>query len=221
MTNETAVSPLAAILAVIISFLLLIFVGGALALLLGYGVALIISELLVATVPLSYMLLKRVHIRSYIGSEFKPETILRGLVLAGALLLFDIVVSAVLTPILGTSQAVEESNKIITDTSSSSIGLLMIVIGLCLAGVCEEFTFRAFLLNTIDRKYSFLPALIVSSLAWGLFHFDPQLVYIISAFLAGLVLGYIYHRWHSYVTCAIAHSTYNLIILAILLFVSR
>jgi membrane protease YdiL (CAAX protease family) len=109
----------------------------------------------------------------------------------------------------------------ISDLSGSYLGLLYITIGLFLAGICEEFTFRAFLLNTINRRYSFLPALIVSSLAFGLFHFDPQMVYIISTFLLGLVLGYIYYRYKSYVTCAIAHSTLNLIVLVILLLASR
>lgn len=217
MTNQNTVTPFAAVLAVIVSFLLLLFVGGALALLLGYGLALILSELLIIVVPLTYMLSKHVDVRSYIGLEIKPRTILRGVALGGALLLFDILVTSVLTPILGTSQAAEESNRIITDLGGSPVGLLSVAIGLSLAGVCEEFTFRAFLQNTINRKYSFLPALVVSSAAWGLFHFDPQMIYFVYAFLSGLVLGYIYHRWNSYVTTAITHATYNLIVLAILM----
>jgi membrane protease YdiL (CAAX protease family) len=43
------------------------------------------------------------------------------------------------------------------------------------------------------------------------------MIYFVYAFLAGLVLGYIYHRWNSYVTSAITHATYNLIVLAILM----
>jgi membrane protease YdiL (CAAX protease family) len=217
VANQNTVSPLAAVLAVIASFLLLIFVGGTLALLLGYGPALILSELLVIVVPLTYMLSKHVDIKTYIGSQIKPGTILRGVALGGALLLFDIAVSSILTPIIGTSQAAEESNTLIKNLGGSPLGLLSVAIGLSLAGVCEEFTFRAFLLNTINRKYSFLPALLVSSAAWGLFHFDPQMIYFVYAFLAGLVLGYIYHRWNSYVTSAITHATYNLIVLAILM----
>jgi membrane protease YdiL (CAAX protease family) len=86
-----------------------------------------------------------------------------------------------------------------------------------LAGVCEEFAFRAFLQNTINRRYSFIPAIIGSSVAFGIFHFDPQLVYILSAIVLGLALGYIYHRWNSYLVAAIAHSTVNLIVLVTLL----
>ena len=221
VTNENIVSPLAAILAVTASFLLVMFVGGASAILLGYGPASILSELLVILVPLGYLWSKHVDIRNYVGIEIKRGTIVKGVAFGGVLLLFDLVVATTLTAIFGPSQAVVESNKIVTDLSSSYLGLLYITIGLALAGICEEFTFRAFLLNTINRRYSFLSALTISSLAFGLFHFDPQIVYVISTFLAGLVLGYIYHRYNSYVTCALAHSTLNLIVLTILVLASK
>jgi membrane protease YdiL (CAAX protease family) len=93
-----------------------------------------------------------------------------------------------------------------------------VIAALALAGVCEEFTFRGFLQSTLTRRYSFIPAVIVSAVTFGIFHPDPQLVYILSAFTAGLVLGYVYYRWNSYVVSAVAHSTVNLVVLAVLLF---
>jgi membrane protease YdiL (CAAX protease family) len=117
--------------------------------------------------------------------------------------------------IFGQSEAVEESNKLIIDMSSSLEGLVLVIATLTLAGICEEFTFRGFLQNAINNKYSSGVALLASSLAFGLLHFDPQAVYTISAFLLGLVLGYVYHRWHSYTVSATAHATLNLIILAL------
>jgi membrane protease YdiL (CAAX protease family) len=136
----------------------------------------------------------------------------------GALLLFvDIIVSVALTAIFGVSQAVEESNTMITDLSSSTSGLVAVIVALSLAGFCEEFAFRGFLQSTLTRRYSFIPAVIVSAVTFGLFHFDPQLVYILSALTAGLVLGFIYHHWNSYVVSALAHSTLNLVVLAALL----
>jgi len=221
MTNQNVISPLAAILAVIASFFLILFGGAASLILLGYGPASIIIELLVILVPLGYMLLKHVDIKSYVGIEIKRGTIVRGIAFGGVLLLLDLVVAGALTTIFGPSQAVEDSNKLIMDLSSSFLGLLYVTVGLFLAGVCEEFTFRAFLLNSINRRYSFVPALIISSLAFGLFHFDPQIVYTIATFSLGLVLGYVYYRYKSYVTCAVAHSTLNLIVLAISLLVLR
>jgi len=216
VTNENVISPLAAILAVVASLLLVMFGGAASAILLGYGPATIIIELLVILVPLGYMWSKHIDIKTYVGMEIKRGTIVKGIAFGGALLLFDLFVTTMLTTILGPSQVVEESNQLVTDISSSSLGLLYVTVGLFLTGICEEFTFRAFLLNTINRKYSFVSALVISSLAFGLFHFDPTFVYTISTFLLGLVLGYIYHHYKSYVTSAIAHSTLNLIILTVL-----
>ena len=212
-----AVSPLYAILVITVTFFLILFLGALFFLTLGTGPALVLTELLVLIVPLSYMLLKRINIKSYVGLDVKPKFIMLGFA-SGILLFFlDIGVSFVLTSIFGVSQAVEESNAMITSLGASTSGLILVTLALSLAGVCEEFAFRGFLQNTINRRYSFIPAVIISSVAFGLFHFDPQLVYIFSALIAGLALGYIYHRWNSYVVSAIAHSTVNLIVLVILL----
>ncbi len=216
---EQTVSPLAAILAFIVSFLLLQFVGGAILLTLGEGFASPSFELLIAVAPFSYMLLKHINIRRYIGSTVSPKIIILGLAAGGMLLFISIFASGVLTAIFGVSQAIEEQNNTITNLAASPLGLLSVLISLSLSGFCEEFTFRAFLQNSINRKYSFAPALIVSSLAFGLTHFDPQVVHIVAAFIAALFLGYVYHRWNSYVVSALAHSTMNFIVFAILLLV--
>jgi membrane protease YdiL (CAAX protease family) len=212
-----AIPTLDAVLVIIVTFVLVILLGAVFTLTLGTGPALILSELLILIVPLTYMLVKRVNIRSYIGLEVKPKFILIGIISGVAILVIDIVTSGALTAIFGVSQAVEESNAIIASLSASPSGLIAVITALSLAGVCEEFAFRAFLQNAINRRYSFIPAIIGSSVAFGIFHFDPQLVYILAAVVVGLVLGYVYHRWNSYLVAAIAHSTVNLIVLATLI----
>jgi membrane protease YdiL (CAAX protease family) len=212
-----AVPTLDAVLVMVVTFFLVLFLGAIFIFTLGSGPALVLSELLILIVPLGYMLFKHVDIKRYVGLDVNPKLVLLGLA-SGALLLFvDIIVSAVLTAIFGVSQAIEESNTMITDLSSTTWGLIAVISALGLAGVCEEFAFRGFLQNTLTRRYSFIPAVIVSAVTFGLFHFDPQLVYMLSALTAGLVLGYVYHRWNSYVVSAIAHSTLNLVVLAALL----
>jgi len=212
-----AVPILDAALVIVVTFVLVLFLGAILFLVLGSGPALVLSELLILIVPLGYMLVKHVDIKRYVGLNVNPKLVLLGLA-SGALLLFvDIIVSAVLTAIFGVSQAVEESNTIITDLSASTGGLITVIAALSLAGFCEEFAFRGFLQSTLTRRYSFIPAVIVSAVTFGFFHFDPQLVYTLSAISAGLVLGYVYHRWNSYVVSAIAHSAVNLVVLVTLL----
>ncbi|MBN1245296.1 CPBP family intramembrane metalloprotease [Candidatus Bathyarchaeota archaeon] len=213
-----AVPTVDAVLVILVTFVLVLFLGSLFYLVLGSGLALVLSELLILIIPLGYMLIKHVNIKRYVGLDVTPKLVMLGFA-SGALLLFvDIIVSVALTSIFGVSQAVEESNAIITDLSTSTEGLIAVVAALALAGVCEEFAFRGFLQSTLTRRYSFIPAVFASAFVFGLFHFDIQLVYILSALTAGLVLGYVYYRWNSYVVAAIAHSTVNLVVLVVLLF---
>lgn len=217
--NSTAISPLAAILAVVATFLLSLFLGATFIILFGYSFALISGEILLIVVPLGYMLYRRVDVRSYIGLKVKPRTILLGLAFGAFLFLFDLVVVNVLTSVFGVSEVVEETNESLLNMSGSPQGLLSVIVALSLAGVCEEFTFRGFLQTAINSRYSSRVALLVSSIGFALFHFDPQALYTISTFLMGLIFGYIYYRWRSYVVSAVAHVTLNLIVLTIILFV--
>jgi membrane protease YdiL (CAAX protease family) len=139
-----------------------------------------------------------------------------GIALGVAILVFDVFISTWLVLIFGPSKAVEESNTLIANASSTSFGAALVIVALLLAGICEEFTFRGFLQTAINRKYSFGIALAVSSIAFGLFHFDPQAVYTISAFFVGLIFGYIYHHWHSYLVPVAAHATVDLITMTII-----
>ena len=214
--KKVPVSTIEAVLVIVVTFVLIMLLGSIFYLALDTGLALVISELIILIVPLGYLLYKRVNIKSYIGLDVNPRLVLWGFVSATILLSVDIAVSAVLFIIFGESQAVIESNTLITDLSTTPSGLIYVATALGLAGVCEEFAFRGFLQNTLTRRFSFIPAVITSAFVFGLFHFDPQLVYIISAMSAGLVLGYIYHHWNSYIVAAIAHSSVNLIVLAML-----
>ncbi len=210
------VSTVEAVLVMIVTFVLLFLLGSIFYLALDTGLALVISELIILIVPLGYLLYKRVNIKSYIGLDVNPRLVLWGFVSAAILLSVDIAVSAVLLIIFGDSQAVIDTNTLITNLSATPSGLVYVATALGLAGVCEEFAFRGFLQSTLTRRFSFIPAVITSAFVFGLFHFDPQLVYIISAVSAGLVLGYIYHHWNSYIVVTIAHSSVNLIVLAML-----
>jgi membrane protease YdiL (CAAX protease family) len=213
-------STLEAVLVIVVTFGLVMLLGGLFYIVLDPGLALVLSEVIILAVPLGYLLYKRVDVKRYVGLDVNPQLVLWGFVSAAILLSVDIAVSAVLLIVFGESQAVVESNTLITDLSATPLGLVYVATALGLAGVCEEFAFRGFLQRTLTRRFSFIPAVIVSAFVFGLFHFDPQLVYIISAMTAGLVLGYVYHHWNSYVVAAIAHSTVNLVVLFMLLFVA-
>lgn len=209
------ISPLAAIMAVLATFIVFLFLGAVFFILLGDVFVMVFGELLLIVVPLGYMLYKGIDIKKYIGLEVKPRTVLLGVVLGILLFFFDLVISTTLVSIFGMSEAIEEANNLILNMSSSPQGLFSLIVALSLAGICEEFTFRGFLQTAINSRYSFGVALLISSLAFGLIHFDPQAVYTTSAFLLGLFLGYIYHHWRSYLIPAVAHATLNLVVLTV------
>ena len=218
MEQEKAVVPVVeAVLVIFVTGVLVVLLGGIFFSVLDSGLALVLSELIILIVPLAYLLYKRVDIKRYVGIDVNPNTVLWGFVSAVILFSVDIAVSAVLLIVFGESQAVIDSNNTIIQLSETPSGLVYVAVALGLAGVCEEFAFRGFLQNTLTRRYSFIPAVIVSAFVFGLFHFDPQFVYILSAMSAGLVLGYVYHHWNSYVVSAIAHSSVNLVVLIMLL----
>lgn len=210
----TIISPLSAMLIVVATFTLFLFGGVALIRLFGYDSALVFGELLLVVIPLSYLKFKGVGIRAYIKLDLKLKVVVIG-VLSGVLVfLFNVIVSTMLISIFGVSEAVEEASRLISEMSSSPQGLTLLIVALSLAGICEEFTFRGFLQTAMNSRYPLWISLLVSSTTFGIFHFDPQLVYTVSAFLLGLLLGYLYNRWSSYVIPAVCHATMNLIVLA-------
>ncbi len=210
-------STLNAILVFITTMVASLFLSAFLALTAGIGIALVISELLLLVMPLGFMLITHVNVKNYVRLYLKPMYLLLGLAFAVILLFANAASAGLLTAVFGTSQVVEESNRLIISLSQSPGGLTAIALSLALAGICEEFLFRGVLQNALTKRYSFLPAVIISSLVFGLFHFDPQLVYIITTVIAGLILGYIYHRWNSIVVNMTAHSIMNIIVLILLL----
>jgi len=215
--NEKAqtISPSEAILIVIASFFLMLF-AAAFTDWVGYGITILLGELLLIALPLGYMLLKNIDVKSYIGLQLNSRKILLGVVIGFLLIFFEVIVNSALVSVLGESEAVRQSNQTILEMSRSTEGLILMTASLVLAGICEEFTFRGFLQTSISSRFPVWVAIATSSLVFGLFHLDLQGVYTLSAFLLGLVLGYVYHHWRSYTVSATAHATLNLLVLALL-----
>jgi len=84
--------------------------------------------------------------------------------------------------------------------------LLTFVLFVVLAPVVEEFTFRALLFTRLSAKYSPAKAIVISSLMFGLLHFD-----FIGAFVFGLVAATLYAQSRSLLAPIALHSVNNLI----------
>jgi len=237
LEKEDSISPIAAVLVLILTFVLFF----AIAILIGMAISLasfifefqlsdqaitlieallqVTGELMFLLVPLAYMLYRKINIQSYIKlGEAKLKKLLLGIGLGLGLWVIGLFVNLALTYILGPSQAVEEANEtVIAFAKQSTVSLALLALALFLAGICEEFAFRGFLQNALESRYSSSIAIIGASLAFGLFHFDPQATYIIIGFVNGLVLGYAYSRLKSYVAVASAHMMFNLTSLTLIL----
>lgn len=221
---ETPISPIAAVMVIVLTFVAFIVISVAILIILsefplGEQVTAVIGELIILLVPLAYMLYKKVSIKEFIRlGELKPKNLLLGVGLGLGTWLMGIFVNLALTYVLGPSELVEEASEVVVGLAQESVaGLVLIFLSLFLAGVCEEFAFRGFLQNVLWSKYSFPVALIGASLAFGLLHPDPQGIYTIIGFLYGLVWGYAYRRLKSFVAVASAHATNDLIGLTIVL----
>jgi membrane protease YdiL (CAAX protease family) len=228
LKEEKTISPLTAILIIILTFAALILIEIVREILIYFAVfdfplsaqiVSVIGELLFLLVPLAYMLHRKIDVKSYIKlGENKLKGLLLGIGLGLGSWVMGIFLTIALTYVLGPSQTVIEANKTITSfATQSTISLALLALALFLAGICEEFAFRGFLQNALESRYSSSIAIIGTSLAFGLAHFDPHAIYSIVVFAYGLVWGYAYTRLKSYIAVASAHMVTDLTSLAIIL----
>ncbi len=73
--------------------------------------------------------------------------------------------------------------------------IVLLIAGGFIGPICEEIIFRGIVLKGFLRSYSPQKAIVYSALIFGVIHFIP--IQVISAFFAGLVLGYIYYKTKS------------------------
>ena len=122
--KTNSVPPLEAFLVIFVTFCLSVIIGAAVLLTIGEAPALVIGELLILVVPLVYLMLKRISIKTYIRIDLKPKYILLGIGFGGLLLLLNVVVSGLLTTVFGTSEAIEQSNALLSNLSGSTFGII-------------------------------------------------------------------------------------------------
>ena len=98
--------------------------------------------------------------------------------------------------------------------SYESRGLLMsIIFSVAVAPVCEEIIYRLFIYNFLKRKMSWLTAMIISSLLFGMAHMTGPHVVVGTVF--GMFMCMCYELSGSCLTSIGLHITYNLLSLVI------
>jgi uncharacterized protein len=90
--------------------------------------------------------------------------------------------------------------------SPTHVGLFLAIV--VAAPVLEEIIFRGVILDGLLKKYSPSTSIIVSSILFGLIHFNPW--QFVSAFLGGIFIGWVYYRTRNLSLAIIIHATNNL-----------
>ncbi|NDV57692.1 CPBP family intramembrane glutamic endopeptidase [Bacteroides sp. 519] len=84
------------------------------------------------------------------------------------------------------------------------LGILCIAI---LGPILEELLFRGAITKVLLQKYNPTKAIILSALIFGIIHINP--IQVVSAFLMGLLLGWIYYKTASLIPCILIHIINN------------
>lgn len=100
--------------------------------------------------------------------------------------------------------------------NSNILLILAIFLIVIVAPIIEELLFRGFLLNFIKKYLGRSGAVVLSALAFSLFHFSfsqnlGNLPLLFSLFTLGIFLGYVYERQRSLFASLALHMTFNVI----------
>ena len=95
-----------------------------------------------------------------------------------------------------------------TSWESSPTALILTFISICiLTPISEELLFRGYMLDALNRLHGKWPAIIISSIIFGMVHFDPFTMGM--ATIGGVIYGWIRMRTGSLVPGIVAHAMWN------------
>ena len=95
-----------------------------------------------------------------------------------------------------------------TTWDSSNMAIFLAFLSICImTPISEELFFRGYLLDSINRIHGKWPAIVISSLLFGLVHIDPFAIGL--ATIGGVIYGWIRIRTGSLVPVIVAHAMWN------------
>ena len=146
---------------------------------------------------------------------FKNVTIKNVLLAVGCSILFYLLLDKCLDPIFESLYPASEQSYMDTVQSllkSPVTSLLQVCI---IAPIVEEILMRGFILGGLRNSYGITIALLISAALFAVLHFN--MVQTLSAFICGIILGILFIKTGSILSCIIAHSGYNIISFAIMI----
>jgi uncharacterized protein len=110
-------------------------------------------------------------------------------------------------------EKLSEISEPLLKTGSLAETLFVLFVISITPAVCEEAIFRGYFQRTLQRKIPFPWHFIISGFVFALFHQQP--LSLLSLFLVGVYLGYIYYCYSSIYVSMAAHCIYNAIVIFI------
>lgn len=93
--------------------------------------------------------------------------------------------------------------------------LLSVIALAVIVPISEELFFRSYLISNF-RKLGPTLSVVVSSLVFALFHAGQlEIIVILSTFVTGLILGYVYSRFKSVMPCVLIHGSQNMLVILV------
>lgn len=173
------------------------------------------SSMLLIIIIVGLVAARKVEIRQALGLVRPQGGVLLSII--GALGIF-IVVSAVVASIADVVvpgfDLEQEQNLGLGEPSSSLqlIGLFVLLV--ILAPISEELLFRGVLFAGFKRSFGFMPAAILSSILFGLAHWQPNVA--LATAVLGWLLAYLYHKTGSLWSSIGLHSLKNAVAFVLL-----
>lgn len=156
--------------------------------------------------PVLYLLVRKMPVKRLKKSNIGIGEFVLLFLVAQTFMVAGNLIGVTLNGIIGIFTGTPPTNAIDELITSSPVWLITLV-AVIIGPICEEFIFRKLMIDRLSR-YGNVTAIIVSAVAFGLFH--GNLYQFFYATLIGLLLGYLYVKTGNWIYPAVMHILINL-----------
>ncbi len=139
----------------------------------------------------------------------------RGIGYGFLLYLMVIVISMLVTNIFPYNRNMQDILELIVETKDMFFKTAYILLVVVAAPVSEEVLFRGLFYSALKGRFGVIAAMVISAAVFAAMHLDPYAA--IAYFFGGICLAYIYEKHHNLWYNIVAHATWNLIAVTLLL----
>ena len=108
------------------------------------------------------------------------------------------------------NHVIEGKLPIISFTIPNSSSVYVYIKLFVFAPIYEEMFYRIIIFTKLKKRYSLVQSMFISSFFFAFGHLDFS-IHLLSFFVLGLILSYVYHKTNSILTIVLLHSFYNIL----------